>query len=339
MTAPGKTLQIRHAPHLAGDASVDGIMRNVVLALLPATLFAIYEFGLAALVIIVSATASCVVAEQLLCRFAKRESTLSDWSAVVTGLLYGLTLPPSLPVWMVAVGGFFAIGLGKVLFGGLGQNPFNPALVGRAMLQAAFPLAMTTWPLVSAERFSTLPSSTLTPPLMQPRYDALSGATPLSDWKFTGANTSPADLFLGTVSGSTGETSSLLIVLGGVYLIVRRMMSWRIPLAILATVALCSSVLHWLDPDRFAGAMFMVFSGGLMLGAVFMATDPVGSPMTPTGCVLFGILIGLLVVVIRVWGGMPEGVMYAILLSNAVTPHIDNWIQPRAYGAGRLPHA
>lgn len=339
MTEHDKTLQIRHAPHLSAGSGVDSIMRNVVLALMPVTAFAIYVFGLAAAVTIAAAVTSCVLTEELLCRCHSRDSTIGDWSAVVTGVLYGLTLPPSLPVWMVVVGGVLAIALGKSLFGGLGSNPFNPALIGRAMLQAAFPVAMTTWPLMPADRFTDVPASTLTPPLLQPTYDGLSGATPLSNWKFDGVGTDSADLFVGTVSGSTGETSSVLTALGGLYLIARRMMSWRIPLTILLTVALFSLGLHSLDADRYAGPAFMVCSGGLMLGAVFMATDPVGSPMTPAGCIVFGVLIGALVVVIRVWGGMPEGVMYAILLSNAVTPHIDNWIQPRAYGTGRLPHA
>ncbi len=336
MTQLAKTLQLRSAPLLASGNSVDTIMFNVVLALLPISAFAVYAFGLAALLTLVTAVSSCVLTEYLLCRFTGRESSVGDWSAAVTGLLFGLTLPPGLALWMVAVGGVLAIGLGKLLFGGLGYNPFNPALVGRALLQAAFPVAMTTWPAMPTSRFTALPTSTLALPFTEPRYDVLSGATPLASWKFdrvTSATT--GDLFLGSVAGSTGETSALLILLGGAYLVARRMMSWQIPVAIFLTVAICSFVLNWIDPSRYAGPLFMVFSGGLMLGAVFMATDPVASPMTHSGCMLYGALIGLLVVVIRVWGGMPEGVMYAILLSNAVSPHIDNWIQPRVYGTSR----
>jgi electron transport complex protein RnfD len=172
----------------------------------------------------------------------------------------------------------------------------------------------------------------LTWPLAEPAYDAVSGATPLASWKFDQTLTNTSDLLLGSISGSTGETCALLIFVGGVYLVARRMMSWRIPVAILATVALLSAILNFIDPARFAGPLFMLFSGGLMLGAVFMATDMVASPMTHRGCILYGVLIGALVVVIRVWGGLPEGVMYAILLGNAVSPHIDNWIQPRVYG-------
>lgn len=334
MKTTAKTLEIRTSPHLGTTLSTDQIMFHVVLALMPACAFAIYLFGLAALLVLGTAITSCVLTEHLLCRWRGRATTVGDWSVVITGILYALVLPPSLPLWMVAAGGAIAVGLGKVLFGGLGANPFNPALVGRAILQAAFPAAMTTWP--AAERsILSLPTSTLAAPLTRPVYDGVSTATPLSDWKFNQVATSTGDLFLGTVSGSIGETSALLILIGGIYLVARGMMRWQIPLSILASVALCSSLLHWVAAERYAGPAFMLCSGGLMLGAVFMATDLVASPMTATGCLVYGILIGLLVVVIRVWGGMPEGVMYAILIGNAVSPHIDYWIQPRVYGSLR----
>ncbi len=335
MMTSGKTLTIRSSPHLAGGASVDTIMFHVALALMPVCLFAIYAFGLAVFLTLATAVASCILTEHFLARVNRRESTVGDWSAVVTGLLYGLVLPPGLALWMVAVGGVFAMGVGKLLFGGLGQNPFNPALVGRAFLQAAFPVPMTTWPPMPEGRFTSTPSSTFAPPFTEPVYDAVSQATPLAGWKFDRAPTETTDLLLGTTGGSAGETCALLILLGGAYLVARRMMNWRIPVAILFTVALLSGLLHLAEPERYAGPLFMLFSGGLMLGAVFMATDPVGSPLTHRGCLLFGLLIGLLVVVIRVWGGMPEGVMYSILIANAVSPHIDNWIQPRVYGTAR----
>ncbi len=335
MTTAG-TLTIRSSPHLASGNSVDTIMFHVVLALVPVCVFAVWIFGLAALLMLATAVVSCLGTEWMLCRLAGQRSTLGDWSIAVTGLLYGLTLPPGLPLWMVAVGGICAVSLGKAIFGGLGSNPFNPALVGRAFLQATFPVAMTTWPQMPTHRFTELPASSLAWPLTKPHYDAVTGATPLASWKFDQVTTETTDLFLGTIGGSTGETSAVLILLGGVYLIVRKMMSWRIPVAIILTVAVCSLLLHWIAPQRYAGPLFMVFSGGLMLGAVFMATDPVASPMTHRGCVLYGVLIGLLVVTIRVWGGLPEGVMYAILVANAVSPHIDNWIQPRAYGTSNL---
>lgn len=329
-----RTLQIRTSPHIASGASVELIMRNVVFALLPVAAFAIYSFGLAALLTLATATLACVATEHLLCRLAATPSTVNDWSAVITGLLYGLTLPPALPLWMVVVGGFVGVAMGKFLFGGLGYNAFNPALVGRAFLQAAFPVAMTTWtPALAAERFTSIPGASLTAPLAAPLYDGASGATPLSRLKFDGQLTDTPDLLLGLTSGSTGETCALLILAGGCYLAARKMLDWRIPVAIFTTVALLSWGFHALDPARYPPPGFMLFSGGLMLGAVFMATDMVASPITHAGCVIYGALIGLLITVIRFWGGMPEGVMYAILLGNALSPHIDGLVQPRVFGS------
>ena len=193
---------------------------------------------------------------------------------------------------------------------------------------------MTTWiPAFGADRFASLPASTLTLPFSRAAVDGVTTATPLALWKFERQLSETGDLAFGVVAGSTGETSALLILLGGAYLVARNMMNWRIPVAILGAVAAASGALHLLDPQAYASPLFMLTAGGLMLGAVFMASDMVGSPMTHIGCVLYGVLIGLLVVVIRVWGGMPEGVMYAILLGNAVTPHIDRFIRPVRYGA------
>ncbi len=331
-----KTLEIASSPHVASGASVELIMRNVVYALLPVVAFAVFAFGLAALLVILTATLACVGTEHACNRLAGRESTLGDGSVVITGLLYGLVLPPALPLWMVAVGGIFGVGVGKFLFGGLGANAFNPALVGRAFLQAAFPGAMTYWsPAFTPGRFSELPGSILTLPFAEPAFDAVTAATPLSALKFRDTGTEMADLALGLTSGSVGETCAVLILAGGVYLVARNMMNWRIPVAILATVALMSLVAGAVAPGAYPDPAFMLFSGGLMLGAVYMATDPVASPITNAGCWLYGLLIGALVVVIRFWGGMPEGVMYAILLANAVSPHIDNVIQPRVYGTAR----
>jgi len=334
MAKAGKTLEIRTSPHILSGYSVDTIMFNVVLALLPITAFAVFAFGLAGLLTLSMALASCVLTEHLICRAAGKPTTVGDWSVTITGLLYGLTLPPNLPLWMVAVGGVICVAMGKALFGGLGYNTFNPALVGRAVLQAAFPVAMTSWiPGFGAGRFSSLPLSTLTLPFTEPEYDALTSATPLALWKFSREATDIADLALGFISGSAGETSAVLILLGGIYLIARNMMNWRIPVAIFGAVIVFSGALHLLDPARYASPLFMLFSGGLMLGAMFMATDMVGSPMTSRGCYLYGALIGLVTVVIRTWGGLPEGVMYAILLGNAVTPHLDRWTRPTVYGA------
>ena len=331
-----KTLDIDTSPHIRSGTSVDIIMRNVVWAMLPVCAWAVWVFGLAALVTLAGATISCILTEHLLCKARGEASAIGDWSVTITGILYGLTLPPGLPLWMVVLGGVVGVGLGKFLFGGLGYNAFNPALVGRAFLQAAFPVAMTTWyaPL-GAERFTTLPSSILAMPFATPVYDTISGATPLSAMKFDGVAADSMDLLMGVTSGSTGETSAVLILLGGAYLVARNMMNWRITASILGTVFALSGIMYFVDPTAYPSPVFMLFSGGLMLGAVFMATDMVASPMTNLGCVLYGALIGFLVVVIRLWGGMPEGVMYAILLANAVSPHIDSLIQPRVYGTER----
>ncbi|NNJ79296.1 MAG: RnfABCDGE type electron transport complex subunit D, partial [Xanthomonadales bacterium] len=279
---------------------------------------------------------SCILTEHWLCRWTGKPSTISDWSVAITGLLYGLTLPPDLPLWMVFVGGVFGVAVAKFLFGGLGMNAFNAALVGRAFLQAAFPQPMTHWQAPFAEgRFEHIPSSVLAMPFWEPAYDAVTTATPLALMKFEAQFAGGRELMAGLTSGSVGETCGVLILLGGVYLVARNMMNWRIPASIFATVAAITWAFQLYDPATYPGPVFMLFSGGLMLGAVFMATDMVASPITNTGCWLYGALIGLLVVVIRFWGGMPEGVMYAILLANAVSPHIDNWIQPRVFGTGR----
>lgn len=334
--AEPRTLSISTSPHVKSGASVDTIMRHVVYALLPVCAYAIYLFGLSALACILTATLSCVLTEFWFTRNNRAGSTVSDWSAVITGILLGLTLPPNLPLWMVASGGIVAIGLGKTLFGGLGFNAFNPALVGRAFLQAAFPVAMTSWvPAVTEARFSTLFSSQLAFPFTAPEYDGLSSATPLAKMKFEQLSTEHLDLMLGMTSGSTGETGAILILLGGLYLALRKMLDWRIPVVILATVAVLSSIFYLVDAERYPDPVFMLCSGGLMLGAIFMATDMVASPNTLPGVLIYGFLIGGLVVAIRLWGGMPEGVMYAILLANAVAPHLDPWFQPRVFGTQR----
>ena len=334
MARKERVLEIDTSPHIATGASVETIMRNVVYALLPACAFSVYVFGLTALITLAAATASCLLTEYLLGRWNGRAATLGDWSVAVTGIIYGLTLPPGLPVWMIVLGGVAGVGVGKFLFGGLGYNAFNPALVGRAFLQAAFPVAMTTWyPALGSARFTTVPSSTFTLPFASPSYDAISGATPLAAMKFDGNVTATTDLVMGLTSGSTGETCAVLLIVGGLYLIARNMMNWRIPVAILATVYVLSGAMHVLSPDAYPDPVFMLFAGGLMLGALFMATDMVASPMTARGCVIYGVLIGTLVVVIRLWGGMPEGVMYAILFANAVAPHIDYLVRPRVYGS------
>lgn len=331
-----RTLEIRTSPHLLGGWSVPRIMFNVAAALAPAALFAVWAFGVAAATVLLTATLSCLAAEHLACRAAGRPTTIGDGSAAVTGLLLGLSLPPSLPLWMAAFGGSVAILVGKLLFGGLGRNPFNPALVARAILQATFPVPMTTWLApFAADRFSALPGSLLAPPFLQPTADAATAATPLALWKFERVATATGDLAFGRIGGSAGETGAILLLAGAAYLVARNLMSWRIPLAILATVAAASGALHLADPARHASPAFMLLSGGLLLGALFMATDTVTAPVSRAGGWVYGVLIGVLIVVIRSWAGMAEGVMYAILIGNAVAPHLDVLLAPRVFGTRR----
>ena len=331
-------LQVVASPHVHSRDSTTRIMWSVVASLLPVVTFAVWVFGISALLVIVTTTASALLTERLLGR-RDGPTGVRDGSAAITGLLLGLILPAGFPLWMAAVGGFFSIAFGKLIFGGLGQNVFNPALLGRAFLQAAFPVAITTWPLprTGAEGGSllSLAGDTFALPLMSPDVDAITGATPLGLMKFESQGTPAWSLFMGDVAGSIGETSALLILLGGAYLAWKRYLDWRIPVSVLVVVGALSSVLHYFDPSRYPGAPFMLFSGGLMLGAVYMATDMVTSPVTRAGAWIYGAGIGVLVVVIRLWGGLPEGVMYAILLMNAMVPFIDRATQPRVFGTGR----
>jgi electron transport complex protein RnfD len=348
--AKSKTIiELRSSPHLRPAPSVDIIMRNVVYALLPVCIFAVYQFGISVLALIVVVLLSCLGTEHLFNRLSSSSNTLNDYSAVITALLLALTLPPGFPLWMGAVAGFVAIGLGKALFGGLGFNVLNPALVGRAFVQAAFPVAITSWtPAFLPGRFTEFIPSTLALPFMLPpsvehlyqkgsqaALDGFTGATPLALQKFEGISTNPLDLLTGMVSGSAGETSAGLIFICGLYLVVRRFMEWRIPVAIIASAALTAWLLQWFGGPAYPTPMFVVLSGGLMLGAVFMATDMVGSPLTPRGIWIYGGLIGVVTVMIRQFGGLTEGVMYAILLGNASAPLIDSLTQPKAFGTSQ----
>jgi electron transport complex protein RnfD len=326
-------LVVHPAPHLRPAVTTPRIMADVLVALAPASLTAVWFFGLSALLLLLVSTAACVATEWLLGP-RPRGSTLGDLSAVVTGLLFGLVLPPSLPLWMAALGGFVAIALGKLAWGGLGLNLFNPALLGRAFLQAAFPVAITTW--VAPGGPLVLYRGTLTAPFLTAGTDAVSAATPLGQMKFLAEAAPLADLFWGRVAGSIGETSAAAILLGGLWLVARRACDWRLPVSMLATAALFAEIAHRLAPERLPGGLFTLTSGGLLFGAVFMASDPVTSPIAPRGALLFGAGAGALVVLIRFWGGLPEGVMYAILLMNAASPLIDRALQPRIFGSRPL---
>ncbi|MCB0560609.1 MAG: RnfABCDGE type electron transport complex subunit D [Lewinellaceae bacterium] len=325
-------ITISTSPFLHDQATTPKIMWELGYTLIPVLLAAIYYFGLSALLVSLASIAGCLVTEYYLGNKGPLGSPLRDGSALVTGLLLALTLPPGFPLWMAFVGGVVAIGMGKAIWGGLGQNVFNPALVGRAFLQAAFPTAITTWEPPDGRYWGARGTNLAMPFYQGEPVDALSTATPLSEMKFSHEPTALADLLLGNISGSLGETCAVLLILAGLYLVIRRIINWRIPVAILATVALFSGIAYLLAPDRYPSPGFMVLAGGLLLGTVYMATDPVSSPLTPKGIWIYGVGIGLLVVLIRIWGGLPEGVMYAILLMNAATPLINRFARTRVYG-------
>lgn len=342
-------VEIRTSPHIHNSPTVAQIMRNVIYALLPLAAFAVYQFGISALALIITVLLATLLSESMFAKLSGRDNTILDSSAAITGLLLALTLPPGFPLWMGAVAGFMAIALGKTLFGGIGFNLFNPALIGRAFVQAAFPVAITTWtPAFAPGRFIEFIPSTLTLPLMRPAdlspwiekingslaegVDAFTGATPLAAWKFDGVATDSMDLLTGMVTGSAGESSALLILLCGGYLVFRKMMDWRIPAAVLAGAFITALFLFLLDSESYPDPLFVLLSGGLMLGAIFMASDMVGTPVTPLGVLVYGLLVGFFTVIIRTFGGLPEGVMYAILLGNALTPLIESVTQPRVYG-------
>ncbi|WP_281647388.1 RnfABCDGE type electron transport complex subunit D [Parendozoicomonas sp. Alg238-R29] len=336
------SMKIRTSPHLKKTLTVRQIMASVVMALLPVCVWSIWLFGLSALVLLITTTLSCMATEALFNRLAGKPAMARESSVVITGLLLGLTLPPGFALWMAALAGFVAIALGKVLFGGLGQNPFNPALVGRAFAQAAFPVSITTWtPAFLPERFTSFIPSSLAFPFMTPadasgwiqnQVDGWSGATPLKMIGGGGDFASATDLMFGTVSGSSGETAGLLILLCGAWLVYKGVMGWKIPVAVmLGTVA--TSLPFWLmDASVYPSPLFMLFSGGLMLAAVFMATDMVGTPLTEKGVWVFGLMIGFLTVIIRLFGSLPEGAMYAVLIANACAPLIDTFTQEKPFG-------
>jgi len=309
-------LELVSSPHLRDRDSVPKIMFGVAIALIPATASSIYHFGVTALVTIVASIVAALATEWVFCKARNKPSSLGDGSALVTGLLLALILPPKLSIQIVVVGSVIAVAIGKMVFGGLGHNIFNPALVGRAFLMACYPVALTTW--IKPEGF--------------PGIDAVTGATPLGLFKFEGELTAFGNLFWGNIGGSLGETSSLAILIGALYLFSRRLITWHIPFSFIGTVFVFTGILHVVDPLKYAHPVFHLLSGGLLIGAFFMATDYVSTPRSIKGQLIFGIGAGLIVVLIRQWGGYPEGVMYAILFMNAMTPLINRGTSPRIFG-------
>ncbi len=336
------------APHLHAPDNVPALMRAVLWAVLPATLYGIGLFGWPAFNLLVITVLSSLLGEALCLGLAHKpiQAGLRDSSALMTGVLLALSLPPWAPWWIGVVGGFFAIVVGKQVFGGIGQNLFNPAMLARVMLLVSFPVEMTFWlephPLFFSQSPGFLEGLAITFHEI-PNVDAVSGATLLGSVRtelglshtmsqILADHYHPIADALGTTGGSLGETGALLLAAGGGWLLWKRVITWHIPAALLMTVLLLATVLHLVDPQRFTDPMLHLLSGGLIMGAFFIATDPVTSPTAPLGQIVFGVGCGVLIYVIRTWGGYPEGVAFAVVLMNAMTPVIDHYIRPRIYG-------
>lgn len=324
-----KKFIVSPAPHVHSSVTTRSLMRDVLIALAPSMLVSIYFFGFAAVKLVAIAVIACCATEYLIQKYLlKTTTTIGDFSAAVTGCLLALNLPPNSPWWLVVVGSVFAIGVAKMSFGGLGQNIFNPAIAGRVFLLVSFPVLMTDW---------SIPASWLE----GAAADAVVGATPLAAAKEAIANGTPLsqiqglgwkELFFFKVGGSAGEVSALALILGFIYLLVRKVIKATIPLTIIATIAIVSGIFNLVDPETYTSPFFNIFTGGVLLGSIFMATDYVTSPMTTKGQIIFAFGIGLITVLIRYFGAYPEGVSFAILIMNCTVPLINKYCKPRRFG-------
>ncbi|WP_462317235.1 RnfABCDGE type electron transport complex subunit D [Marinilabilia sp.] len=323
-------LVVSPSPHVHGGDSVPRNMYGVIIALIPALAASLWYFGLGALIVSLTAVAACVLFEWIIQKYLmKTTPSISDGSAAVTGLLLAFNLPTNIPLGLIIIGAAVAIGIGKMTFGGLGNNPFNPALVGRVFLLISFPVQMTSWPVPVESRFQYLDASTGATPLSVIKEGVASGAS-VSD--LMSEIPSYPNLFLGNMGGSAGEIAGIALVLGGLYMIWRKIITWHIPVSVLASVAVFTGILHLVDPETYVGPLFHLLTGGVLLGAFFMATDYVSSPMSRQGMLLYGIGIGVITVLIRVYGAYPEGVSFAILIMNGFTPLIDKYMKPKRFG-------
>ena len=325
-----KLLVVSPSPHTHSGESTSRLMFNVVLALVPAFAVTLFYFGMGALVVTLISITSCLLFEYLIQKFLlKVKPTISDGSALVTGLILAFNLPSNLPWWIVVIGAIIAIGVGKMSFGGLGNNPFNPALVGRVFLLISFPVHMTSWPLPIESRMSYI--------------NAVTGATPLAIVKeglgkgdtmsvISEQIPSHMQLFMGTMGGSLGEIAAFALIIGFVWLLVTKVITWHIPVSIFTTIVAFTGILWLINPQTNADPLFHLLTGGVMLGAIFLATDYVTSPMHPKGMWIFGVGIGLITVIIRVWGAYPEGISFAILIMNAFVPLINRYVKPKRFG-------
>ena len=323
-------ITVSPAPHDHSNVSVSKLMFGVIIALIPTFIVSVIFFGVGVLIITLTSMLSCVAFEYLIQRFIlKKEPSISDGSAMVTGLLLALCLPANIPVWLVILGSLVAIGVAKMSFGGLGNNPFNPALVGRVFLFVSFPVQMSTYPEPLQNWFTYTDATTGATPLGLMKEGIKNGDS-ISDLM----NNIPPyiDLFIGKMGGSAGEIAAFALIIGLIYLLVRKIITFHIPVSIILTVTIFTGILWWSDPTKYANPLFHLLTGGLLLGAIFMATDYVTSPMTIAGMWIYGIGIGIITILIRIFGAYPEGVQFAILIMNAFVPLINKYIKPARFG-------
>ena len=326
------TLIVSGSPHIHGDTSVKQIMYGVVFAMVPAILVAVYFFGLDALRVIVISSLACLFFEWVIQKYLiKGPVTINDGSALVTGILLAFNVPSNIPIWIIIIGAFAAIAIAKMSFGGLGKNPFNPALVGRVFLLISFPVQMTSWPVPNPLFAGGAVS------------DAVTGPTPLGILKdgLKMGKTVP-DLIpemptyiqelLGNQGGSLGEVSAIALIIGAIYMLSRKIITWHVPVAYLLSVFVFTGILYLVDPSLYVNPLFHLVTGGLMLGVFYMATDMVSTPLSGKGMLIFGLGCGVLTVIIRVWGSFPEGVSFAILIMNAFAPLINRGFKPKRFG-------
>ncbi|MFA9390437.1 MAG: RnfABCDGE type electron transport complex subunit D [Prolixibacteraceae bacterium] len=322
-----KVLTITPSPHIHQGDSVNKIMYRVIFALLPALAWSFIVFGISAVFVSLTAVVACVVFEWLIQKFImKIEPSIQDGSAILTGILLAMNVPSGIPIWMIVIGSLVAIAIAKLSFGGLGQNVFNPALVGRVFLLISFPVQMTSWPNVSK---IVVDATTEATPLALVK-EGLKNGIPFSELvdKLPGYT----EMFIGRFSGSMGEVSAILLLIGFGYMLIKKVISWHIPVTIISTIFIFTGILWMVNPETHADPLFHILTGGVMLGAIFMATDMVTSPMSIRGQILYSVGIAVITVCIRTWGAYPEGISFAILIMNAFTPLINNYLKPKRFG-------
>ena len=323
-------LNISPSPHAHGKETTRKLMFGVVVSLMPALFTSVFYFGVGALIVTATSVSSCIIFEYLIQRFIlKKPISITDGSALVTGLLLAFNLPSNIPVFIIVIGSLVAIGIAKMTFGGLGNNPFNPALVGRVFMLISFPVQMTSWPVPAG--------------ISSGYTDAITGATPLAVIKEGIKNgeslsqlmekvPTTVQMLIGKMGGSIGEVAALALLIGFAYLLYRKIITWHIPVSVIGSVAVFTTILWLVKPESNADPLFHLLSGGLLLGAIFMATDYVTSPMNPKAMIIYGCGIGILTVIIRVWGAYPEGISFAILIMNAFVPLMNAYIKPKRFG-------